>query len=102
MNRFTALAERLVHAIAHPATILVVITAAGAWPALGGAWEPWDRAITAYGFVLLHVLVHLALRDGAAEHAKLSELIKRLPWTRDEVADVDRLSEREIEKVRPH
>jgi low affinity Fe/Cu permease len=90
---------------AHPLTFAVAVVAIVVWAALGPLthysddWQLWiNTSTTILTFLMVFVLQNAQMRDTRALHLKLDELLRAMKGARNELIDLENLSEAELER----
>lgn len=89
---------------AHPLTFAAAVAAIVVWAALGPLtrysddWQLWiNTSTTILTFLMVFVLQNAQVRDTRALHLKLDELLRAMKGARNELIDLENLSEAELE-----
>ncbi|MGC4081697.1 MAG: low affinity iron permease family protein [Vicinamibacterales bacterium] len=98
--------SRAVSAVtAHPLTFGAAVGAIVVWAALGPVthfsedWQLWiNTSTTILTFLMVFVLQNAQVRDTRALHLKLDELLRAMKGARNELIDLENLSETELER----
>jgi low affinity Fe/Cu permease len=105
-NRFAKWASR---AAGHPSTFGVALAVILIWAITGPVFhfsDTWQLFIntgtTIVTFLMVFLIQNTQNRDGAAMQIKLDELIRALKGAHNELADLEDMSERELEQVKAH
>ncbi|HLP25017.1 MAG TPA: low affinity iron permease family protein [Acidobacteriota bacterium] len=90
---------------AHPLTFAAAVAAIVLWAALGPLthysddWQLWiNTSTTILTFLMVFVLQNAQVRDTRALHLKLDELLRAMKGARNELIDLENLSEAELER----
>jgi low affinity Fe/Cu permease len=87
----------------HPATFLCAVLGVAIWAAFGPAlgysenWQLWiNTSTTILTFLMVFLLQHTQNQDARAMHVKLDELLRAVEGARNELIDLENLSEEEL------
>lgn len=87
----------------HPATFLCAVLGVAIWAATGPAlgysenWQLWiNTSTTILTFLMVFLLQHTQNQDARAMHVKLDELLRAIEGARNELIDLENLSEEEL------
>jgi low affinity Fe/Cu permease len=104
---FTRFAGWCAWAFGHPLAFILAGLATLAWAVTGPVFDysdTWQLVIntgtTVATFLMIFVLQHSQNRDATAIQAKLDELIKHTKDARNDLIESERLSEKEIDRLR--
>lgn len=102
---FSQFARTVSGLTAHPLTFAFAVLAVLIWAAWGPAshysetWQLWiNTSTTILTFLMVFLLQNAQMRDTKALHVKLDELIRAVHGARDELIDLENLSEEELEQ----
>ncbi|MDB6095071.1 MAG: putative small integral rane protein precursor [Verrucomicrobia bacterium] len=103
MEVFARFARVLSNRLAHPAAFLAALLAVLIWAACGpfyGYSSNWQLVIntgtTILTFLMVFVLQNTQNRDGRALQVKLNELLRAVKGARNELIDLENLTEEEL------
>lgn len=104
---FTHLAKWTAHAAGHPATFVIAVVIIVLWGLTGPAFnysDSWQLVIntgtTIITFLMVFLIQNTQNRDTVAMHLKLDELIRALKGARDQLIDIEDMTEDELERLR--
>lgn len=87
----------------HPGTFLSAVLGVAIWAALGPAldysedWQLWiNTSTTILTFLMVFLLQHTQNQDARAMHVKIDELLRAVQGARNELIDLENLSEEEL------
>lgn len=100
---FTKFARGASSLAGHPATFLCAVLGVVAWAAMGPAlgysenWQLWiNTSTTILTFLMVFLLQHTQNQDARAMHVKIDELLRAVQGARNELIDLENLSEEEL------
>jgi low affinity Fe/Cu permease len=106
-NSFTRIAKWTCHMAGHPATFAIALFIILAWAATGPVFhfsDTWQLVIntgtTIVTFLMVFLIQNTQNRDSTAMQIKLDELIRALKGAHNELADLEDMSDRELEKMK--
>jgi low affinity Fe/Cu permease len=89
----------------HPLTFVAAMAAVVIWALIGPVshfsetWQLWiNTSTTILTFLMVFLLQNAQMRDTRAVHLKIDELIRAVEGARNEMIDLENLSEEELEK----
>lgn len=90
---------------AHPATFALAVLAVLVWAAFGPVthyseiWQLWiNTSTTILTFLMVFLLQNAQMRDTKALHVKLDELLRVVKGARNEMINLENLSEAELDQ----
>lgn len=102
---FSRFARYISGLTAHPATFVCAVLAVLFWAACGPAshyseiWQLWiNTSTTILTFLMVFLLQNAQMRDTKALHVKLDELLRAIHGARNELIDLENLSETELDQ----
>ncbi len=108
-NGFTRISKWTCHAAGHPATFAAAILIILLWAVTGPVFhfsDTWQLVIntgtTVVTFLMVFLIQNTQNRDGAAMQIKLDELIRALQGAHNELANLEDMTEEELEKMKAH
>jgi low affinity Fe/Cu permease len=108
-NSFNRFAKWTARAAGHPSTFAVALAIILVWAITGPLFhfsDTWQLFIntgtTIITFLMVFLIQNTQNRDGAAMQIKLDELIRALKGAHNELADLEDMSDRELEKMKAH
>lgn len=100
---FTRFARGASSLAGQPATFLCAVLGVTVWAAFGPAvgysenWQLWiNTSTTIMTFLMVFLLQHTQNQDARAMHVKLDELLRSIEGARNELIDLENLSEEEL------
>lgn len=104
-NVFSRFARRIAVWMAHPAAFALALLSVVLWALAGPVFqysEGWQLIIntgtTIMTFLMVFLLQNIQNRDSRAVQLKLDELIRAVTGARNELIDVENMSEEELER----
>lgn len=105
--QFSRLATNTAHLVGHPYTFFVAVVLLVVWAATGPLFhfsDTWQLIIntstTIITFLVVFLIQNTQNRDAKAIHLKLDELIRSHVPARNEMIDIEKLSDEELEELR--
>lgn len=102
---FSKFARGVAFLTGHPAAFVIALFGVGCWAALGPGlhysetWQLWiNTTTTILTFLMVFLLQHSQNRDARAVQLKLDELLRAVTGARNEMIDLENLSEEELAK----
>lgn len=102
---FARFARNVSGLTAHPVTFVVAVLAVLGWVAFGPIthyseiWQLWiNTSTTILTFLMVFLLQNAQMRDTKAVHVKIDELIRAVQGARNELIDLENLSEAELDR----
>lgn len=102
---FSRFARGVAGMTGHPATFTLAVVAVVVWAAFGPAtgysenWQLWiNTSTTILTFLMVFLLQNAQARDTRALHIKMDELIRAMHGARNDLIDVENLSEAELKR----
>src|SRR5215210_1614530 len=106
-NSFTHIAKWTCRMAGHPATFGLALLIILVWAVTGPVFhfsDTWQLVIntgtTVVTFRMVFLIQNTQNRDGAAMQLKLDELIRALKGARNELVDLEDMTDRELEEVK--
>jgi low affinity Fe/Cu permease len=103
---FTHFAKRTSRAAGQPATFVIAVAIIVLWAVTGPLFhysDSWQLVIntgtTIITFLMVFVIQNTQNRDAVAMHIKLDELIRAVKGARDQLIDIEDLTEEELEHL---
>lgn len=91
--------------VAHPYAFILAVLGVVVWAASGPAvrfsevWQLWiNTSTTILTFLMVFLLQHTQNRDSRATQLKLDELVRAMKGARNELIDIENLSEEEFRR----
>jgi low affinity Fe/Cu permease len=107
--RFARLASRTAAVVGSPWAFLVAVLSCLLWGLLGplyGYSDTWqlviNTATTVLTFLIVFLIQNTQNRDAKAIHLKLDELIRSTRRAHNEMIDIEKLSDEELEELSKH
>lgn len=104
---FNHFAKRTAHAAGQPATFVLAVAVLLIWAATGPVFDyndSWQLVIntgtTIITFLMVFLIQNTQNRDAVAMHLKLDELIRALKGARDQLIDIEDMTEEELDRLR--
>jgi low affinity Fe/Cu permease len=104
---FNHFAKWTAHAAGQPATFVTALAIVVVWALTGPAFnysDSWQLVIntgtTIVTFLMVFLIQNTQNRDAVAMHLKLDELIRALKGARDQLIDIEDMTEDELERLR--
>lgn len=101
---FSKFARGISNITAHPVTFALAVLSVVAWAAFGPVthyseiWQLWiNTSTTILTFLMVFLLQNAQMRDTRALHLKIDELIRALHGARNEMINLEDLSDAELE-----
>jgi low affinity Fe/Cu permease len=108
-NSFNRFAKWTSRGAGHPSTFGVAAAVILTWAVTGPVFhfsDTWQLFIntgtTIVTFLMVFLIQNTQNRDGAAMQIKLDELIRALQGAHNELADLEDMTERDLEKMKAH
>jgi low affinity Fe/Cu permease len=108
-NAFTRISKGTCRAAGQPATFAAAILIILLWAVTGPVFhysDTWQLFIntgtTIVTFLMVFLIQNTQNRDGAAMQIKLDELIRALQGAHNELANLEDMSDEELEKMKAH
>lgn len=108
-DRFGRFARETSRSVGHPSAFAVALAVVAAWAILGPYFhysDTWQLVIntgtTVVTFLMVFVIQQTQNRDSEAMHVKLDEIIRALRGARNELLDIEELTEAELDTLRAH
>jgi low affinity Fe/Cu permease len=108
-NSFNRFAKWTSRGAGHPSTFAVALAVILIWAVTGPIFhfsDTWQLFIntgtTIITFLMVFLIQNTQNRDSAAMQIKLDELIRALAGAHNELADLEDMSDRELEKMKAH
>ena len=105
-SRFTNFAKAMSRAAGRPSAFLVAASIIAAWVVTGPLFrfsDTWQLVIntgtTVVTFLMVFLIQNTQNRDAKAVHLKLDELIRAIKDARNELVDLEDLSDEELQKL---
>lgn len=95
-----AVSERVATLSGYPMAQAGFLAACVVWWAVGGDMLALTTVLSVVAITLSQMVLSSQRREAAALKAQMAELVKAVPDARDELADADKLTEREITELR--
>ncbi|HEY4301155.1 MAG TPA: low affinity iron permease family protein [Candidatus Didemnitutus sp.] len=102
---FSRLARRVSALTAHPAAFALAVASVAVWAVFGPVthyseiWQLWiNTSTTILTFLMVFLLQNAQTRDTKALHVKMDELLRALRGARNELIDLENLSEGELDR----
>jgi low affinity Fe/Cu permease len=103
---FTRFAKRTARAAGQPTTFVIAVAITLIWAVTGPIFnysDSWQLVIntgtTIITFLMVFVIQNTQNRDAVAMHIKLDELIHAMKGARDQLIDIEDLTEEELERL---
>jgi low affinity Fe/Cu permease len=103
---FHRIAQRTSHVVGSPAAFLLALAVVVAWAMTGPAFgfsDTWQLVIntgtTVVTFLMVFLIQNTQNRDARVMHLKLDELIRAVHNARNELVDMEELSDAELERL---
>jgi low affinity Fe/Cu permease len=107
--RFARLATRTAALVGSPWAFLVALLSVLIWGVLGPLYDYSDTwqliintATTVITFLIVFLIQNTQNRDAKAIHLKLDELIRSIRKAHNEMIDIEKLSDEELEELAKH
>jgi low affinity Fe/Cu permease len=104
--RFSRFASRTAHIVGHPYMFLLAVVVLVAWAASGPFFhfsDTWQLIIntgtTIITFLVVFLIQNTQNRDAKALHLKLDELIRSHQPARNDMIDIEKLSDEELDEL---
>ena len=104
VETFNHFAKRTAHAAGQPATFVLALAVLLIWAVTGPVFnynDSWQLVIntgtTIITFLMVFLIQNTQNRDAVAMHLKLDELIRAVKGARDQLIDIEDLTEDELE-----
>jgi low affinity Fe/Cu permease len=94
------LSERIAASSGHPLAQGAFLLVCVLWWLLGGDMLVLTTLLSVVAITLSQMVLASQRREAAALKLQMAELVRALPGARNEIAEADKLSEREIEELR--
>jgi low affinity Fe/Cu permease len=108
-NSFTRIAKWTCHMAGHPATFAIALLVILVWALTGPVFhysDTWQLVIntgtTIVTFLMVFLIQNTQNRDSVAMQIKLDELIRALQGAHNELADLEDMSDQDLEKMKAH
>ncbi len=102
---FTKFARTASLAAGHPITFICAVSVVLIWAALGPAlhfsedWQLWiNTSTTILTFLMVFLVQNTQNQDSRAMHVKLDELLRAVKGARNELIDLENMSEEELSR----
>jgi low affinity Fe/Cu permease len=103
---FHRIAQRTSHVVGSPAAFLLALATVIVWATTGPAFgfsDTWQLVIntgtTVVTFLMVFLIQNTQNRDARVMHLKLDELIRAVHDARNELVDMEELSDAELERL---